>query len=211
MAPESIGLSVSELNQIIAEAIRKDPRTRSVTVRGEVSGFKHHIASGHWYFSLKDAQASVSCVMFRMNTFRAGIRPADGVSVIVTGYVDVYPRNGSCQLYVTSLQAAGIGDLYLRFEELKRRLNAEGLFDPSRKKTLPMVPRKVAVVTSQSGAAIHDVLNVSRMRHPGIPIVLVPVTVQGTGAGEEIARGIRRAGRLPGVDVIIVGRGGGSP
>ena len=109
-----------------------------------------------------------------------------------------------------SLRADGVGELYLRFEELKRRLNAEGLFDPSRKKPLPMVPRKVAVVTSESGAAIHDILNVSRMRHPGIPIVLIPVTVQGAGAGDDIARAVRKAGKLPGVDVMIVGRGGGS-
>lgn len=210
MAPEKTGLSVSELNLMIAEAIRKDPRTRSLAVRGEVAGFRHHIASGHWYFSLKDEQSSVSCVMFRTHTFRAPFRPTDGTSVIVTGYIDVYPRNGSYQLYVTSLQADGLGAMYVQFENLKRRLNAEGLFDPSRKKPLPMLPRKVAVVTSQSGAAIHDILNVSGQRNPSVPIVLIPVTVQGTGAGEEIARGIRRAGTLPGVDVIIVGRGGGS-
>ena len=116
MAGEQIGISVSELNLMIAEAIRRDPRTRSVTVRGEVSGFKHHIASGHWYFSLKDEQASVSCVMFRSNTIRAGLRPTDGTRVLVTGYIDVYPRNGSYQLYVMSLRADGVGELYLRFE-----------------------------------------------------------------------------------------------
>ena len=210
MASDRIGISVSELNLMVAEAVRKDPRTRSLAVHGEISGFRHHIASGHWYFSLKDEQSSVSCVMFRTHTFRAPFRPADGMSVIVTGYVDVYPRNGSYQLYVTSLQAAGIGALYVQFEELKRRLSAEGLFDPARKKPLPMLPRKVAVVTSQSGAAIHDILNVSGQRSPAVPIVLIPVTVQGPGAGDEIARGIRRAGSLKDVDVIIVGRGGGS-
>ena len=206
MANERSGISVSELNLMIAEAIRRDPRTRSVTVRGEISGFRHHIASGHWYFSLKDDQASVSCVMFRSNTFKSAIRPKDGDSVVINGYIDVYPRNGTYQLYAMSMRADGLGDLYLRFEELKRRLNAEGLFDPARKRPLPMVPRKVAVVTSESGAAIHDILNVSRGRHPGIPIVLVPVAVQGAGAGEEIARGVRKAGRLPGVEVIIVAR-----
>ena len=210
MTGEQIGISVSELNGMIAEAIRRDPRTRSVTVRGEVSGFRHHIASGHWYFSLKDELSSVSCVMFRTNTLKAALRPTDGTKVIVTGYIDVYPRNGSYQLYAMTLRADGIGDLFLRFEELKRKLNAEGLFDPSRKKPLPMVPRKVAVVTSESGAAIHDILNVSGNRHPSIPIVLIPVTVQGTGAGEEIARSIRKAWQVPGVDVMIVGRGGGS-
>lgn len=211
MAADQSGLSVSELNLLVAEAIRRDPRTRSVTVRGEVSGFKHHIASGHWYFSLKDEMASVNCVMFRSSTLRASLRPADGVSVVVTGYVDVYPRTGSYQLYVTSLRAGGLGDLYLQFEALKQKLQAEGLFDPSRKKPLPMLPRKVAVVTSESGAALHDILNVSRMRCPFVPIVLIPVAVQGAEAGREIAGGIRRANTLQGVDVIIVGRGGGSP
>ncbi|MBO7663599.1 MAG: exodeoxyribonuclease VII large subunit [Clostridia bacterium] len=207
----SAEITVSELNLTIADAIRKDQRLRNVTVKGEISGFKHHIASGHWYFSLKDAEASVSCVMFRQNTFRSQIRPKDGDSVAVTGYVDVYPRSGSCQLYVTGMRSAGLGDLYLRFEALKRRLDQEGLFDPARKKPLPMVPRKVAVVTSASGAAIHDILNVSGMRNPAIPIVVIPAAVQGAGAAEEIAEGIRKANRLPGVDVIIVGRGGGSP
>ena len=116
----SAEITVSELNLTIADAIRKDLRLRNVTVKGEISGFRHHIASGHWYFSLKDAEASVSCVMFRQNTFRSQIRPKDGDSVAVTGYVDVYPRNGSCQLYVTGMRSAGLGDLYLRFEALKR-------------------------------------------------------------------------------------------
>ena len=183
----SAEITVSELNLTIADAIRKDLRLRNVTVKGKISGFRHHIASGHWYFSLKDAEASVSCVMFRQNTFRSQIRPKDGDSVAVTGYVDVYPRNGSCQLYVTGMRSAGLGDLYLRFEALKRRLDQEGLFDPARKKPLPMVPRKVAVVTSASGAAIHDILNVSGMRNPAIPIVVIPSAVQGAGAAEEIA------------------------
>jgi len=203
--------TVSELSQIIAESIRRDPRTRSVAVRGEVSGFKHHIPSGHWYFSLKDAGASLRCVMFRSNTARARVMPRDGDSVVVSGYIDVYPRDGTYQLYAQALRPAGLGDQYLALEQLKRKLTAEGLFDPARKRPLPMLPAKVAVVTSESGAALHDILNVSRLRSPFIPIVLVPVTVQGAGAGEEIARGVTRAGTLPGVEVIIVGRGGGSP
>ena len=205
------GISVSELNQMVSEAIRKDPRTRSVTVRGEVSGFKHHLASGHWYFNLKDPNAAVSCIMYRFNTLKAQIRPKDGDSVVVEGYVDIYPPQGKYQLYVSALRSAGLGDLYIRLEELKRKLEAEGLFDPGLKKPLPLVPRKVAVVTSRSGAALHDILNVSRMRHPSIPIVLIPVAVQGTGAGAEIAEGIRKANEETDADVIIVGRGGGSP
>ena len=203
------GISVSELNLMIAEAIRRDPRTRSITVRGEVSGFRHHIASGHWYFSLKDPDAAVSCVMFRQNTLKAKIRPKDGDSVLADGYVEVYAAQGKYQLYVTGIRPAGMGDLFIQLEELKRRLAAEGLFDPGRKRALPLSPKKVAVVTSQSGAALHDILNVSGMRSPSIPIVLIPVTVQGATAGSEIAAGIRKANETD-ADVIIVARGGGS-
>ncbi len=208
MAGEA-GISVSELNLMVAEAIRRDPRTRSVTVRGEVSGFKHHIASGHWYFSLKDPDAAVNCVMFRQNTLKARIRPKDGDSVLADGYVDVFPQQGKYQLYVTGIRPAGLGDLFVQLEALKRKLTAEGLFDPGRKRPLPLSPKKVAVVTSQSGAALHDILNVSALRNPSIPIVLIPVTVQGTGAGSEIAAGIRAANGTD-ADVIIVARGGGS-
>ena len=207
---ETGGISVSELNLLIAEAIRREPRTRSVAVRGEVSGFRPHLASGHWYFSLKDEESAVSCVMFRQNTFHARIRPRDGDRVLVSGYVDVYPKNGSYQLYAMSLRPDGTGDLFLQFEELKRRLQAEGLFDPARKRVLPMVPRKVAVVTSGSGAAWHDILNVSALRNPSVPIILIPVTVQGDRAAAEIAAGIRAANEQTDADVLIVARGGGS-
>jgi len=203
-------ISVSELNLMVAEAIRRDPRTRSVIVRGEISGFRNHIATGHWYFSLKDSDAAVSCVMFRTNTLKAKLRPKDGDLVLAEGYVDVYPAQGKYQLYVTGLRSAGQGEEYIRLEMLKRRLAAEGLFDPGRKRPLPLVPKKVAVVTSQSGAALHDILNVSGMRCPFVPIVLIPVPVQGNGAGKGIAEGIRRADEETDADVIIVARGGGS-
>ena len=204
------GISVSELNLMVAEAVRRDPRTRSVLVRGEVSGFKNHYATGHWYFSLKDPDSSVPCVMFRTANLKAGIRPKDGDQVLAEGYVDVYAPQGKYQLYVMGLRPAGLGDLYIRLEELKRKLAAEGLFDPGRKRPLPMKPKKVAVVTSASGAALHDILNVSGMRCPSVPIVLVPTAVQGAGAGKEIAEGIRKANAETDADVIIVARGGGS-
>ena len=207
---ETGGISVSELNLLIAEAIRREPRIRSVTVRGEVSGFRHHMASGHWYFSLKDEESAVSCVMFRQNTFHARIRPKDGDRILISGYVDVYPKNGSYQLYAMSLRPDGTGDLFLQFEQLKQRLSAEGLFDQARKRRLPMVPRKVAVVTSGSGAAWHDILNVSALRNPSVPIILIPVTVQGDRAAAEIAAGIRAANEQTDADVLIVARGGGS-
>ncbi len=210
MSDRLIGMTVSELNQIITESIRRDPRTRSVAVQGEISGFKHHIPSGHWYFTLKDEQCAVSCVMYRMNNIRSPLKPRDGDTVTVSGYVDVYAKTGAVNLYVTALQPGGTGEMFRKLEELKRRLIAEGLLDPSRKKPLPLIPRKVAVVTSPSGAAIHDILNVSGARCPWIPIVLIPAAVQGENAAAEIARAVRLAGTLPEVDVILVGRGGGS-
>ena len=210
MMPYQAEFSVSQLNLMIADAVRHDPRLRSITVRGEISGFKLHIASGHWYFSLKDEAAAVSCVMFRQNNMRAPLRPKDGQSVIVTGYVDVYPKSGSLQLYVMTIREAGTGDMHARFEALKQKLYAEGLFDQARKKTLPLLPRKVAVVTSESGAAIRDILNVSAARSPFVPMTLVPVIVQGDRAAAEISAGIRKAWNLPDVDVVIVARGGGS-
>lgn len=195
---------------MITDTIKSDPRLKSLTVRGEVSGFKHHIASGHWYFNLKDEDSCVSCVMFRINNIRASFRPQDGDRILINGYVDVYQRDGKYQLYALTLHKAGMGDLYLRLEELKRRLNAEGLFDPSRKRTLPMLPRRVAVVTSESGAALRDILNVSGNRCPFIPITVVPATVQGNAGALSVCEGIRRANEIPDADVIIVARGGGS-
>lgn len=204
------GISVSELNMLITETVRSNPRFKSVTVRGEVSSFRNQMTSGHWYFSLKDTQASISCAMWRSNTLKAKIRPKDGEQVIADGYVDYYAPQGKIQLIVTDIRGAGMGDMFIRLEELKRRLAAEGLFDPGRKKPLPLRPGKVAVVTSRSGAALHDILNVSGMRCPAVPIVLVPVPVQGADAGREIAEGIRKADRNTDADVIIVARGGGS-
>ena len=204
------GISVSELNQIIAGSLKREARLRDVTVTAEVSGFKHHTATGHWYFSLKDAGASISCVMFRQNNLRAGLMPKDGDLVTVSGYVELYARDGKVQLYAVGMQKAGTGSLYEQFEILKRRLSMEGLFDQGRKRILPLVPRKVAVITSASGAALHDVLNVSGQRFPAAPIVIVPSAVQGPNAGAELTAAIGMASGIPDVDVIIICRGGGS-
>ena len=131
------GLSVTALNLLIQESLKKEPRLRNVSVTGEISGFKHHIASGHWYFSLKDAASAISAVMFRQNNLRAAVFPRDGMLVSVTGYVDLYSRDGRIQLYVTALQPAGIGTLYEQFEALKIKLTEEGLFDASKKNDTP--------------------------------------------------------------------------
>ena len=204
------GFSVSELNQLIADRLRTEPGLRNVRVTAEVSGFKHHLASGHWYFSLKDSQAAISCVMFRQNTFHAAIRPRDGDQITVTGYVEMFARDGRVQLYVTELKAAGVGSLYERFEALKRKLSSEGLFDPARKRLVPRFPRKVAVITSASGAALHDILNVSGQRSPSIPIVLIPSNVQGAAAADELIRALKKVSLVPDVDTVIIARGGGS-
>ncbi len=206
--PEWI-LEVSDLNEYVRAALNADPALRSVRLRGEISNFKRH-SSGHWYFTLKDDRCRISAVMFRQNAMRMSIRPMDGMRVIVSGQVTLYPESGTYQVYCENMRPDGVGTLYQQFEALKQKLQLEGLFDAARKRPLPWRPRKIAVVTSETGAVLHDIRKVSARRDPGVPLVLLPVQVQGQGAAEEIAGAIRRAGRLDGVDVIITGRGGGS-
>ncbi|MBQ8201388.1 MAG: exodeoxyribonuclease VII large subunit [Clostridia bacterium] len=206
--PEWI-IEVSDLNEYVRRTLAADPTLRSVRLRGEISNFKRH-SSGHWYFTLKDARCRISAVMFRQNAMRQSIRPMDGMSVIVSGQVSLYAESGTYQIYCENMRPDGVGTLYQQFEALKRKLQAEGLFDAARKQPLPWRPRKIAVVTSLTGAVLHDIRRVSERRDPGVPLVLLPVQVQGAGAAEEIAAAIRHAGDLPEVDVIITGRGGGS-
>lgn len=206
--PEWI-IEVSDLNEYVRRTLAADPTLRSVRLRGEISNFKRH-SSGHWYFTLKDDRCRISAVMFRQNAMRQSIRPMDGMSVIVSGQVSLYAESGAYQIYCENMRPDGVGTLYQQFEALKRRLQAEGLFDAARKQPLPWRPRKIAVVTSPTGAVLHDIRRVSAGRDPGVPLVLLPVQVQGAGAAEEIAAAIRHAGELPQVDVIITGRGGGS-
>ena len=202
-------LEVSDLNEYVRAMLNADPALRSIRLRGEVSNFKRH-SSGHWYFTLKDDRCRISAVMFRQNAMRMSIRPMDGMSVIVSGQVSLYPESGTYQVYCDNMRPDGVGTLYQQFEALKQKLQMEGLFDQARKRPLPWRPRKIAVVTSETGAVLHDIRRVSARRDPGVPLVLLPVQVQGIGAAEDIAAAIRRAGKLPGVDVIITGRGGGS-
>ncbi len=202
-------LEVSDLNEYVRATLNADPALRSLRLRGEISNFKRH-SSGHWYFTLKDDRCRISAVMFRQNAMRQSLRPMDGMSVIVSGQVTLYPESGVYQIYCENMRPDGVGTLYQQFEALKAKLQMEGLFDQARKRPLPWRPRKIAVVTSETGAVLHDIRKVSAQRDPGVPLVLLPVQVQGVGAAEEIAAAIRRAGRLDGVDVIITGRGGGS-
>jgi len=202
-------LEVSDLNEYVRAMLNADPALRSLRLRGEISNFKRH-SSGHWYFTLKDDRCRINAVMFRQNAMRMSLRPMDGMRVIVSGQVSLYPESGVYQIYCDNMRPDGVGTLYQQFEALKQKLQMEGLFDQARKRPLPWRPRKIAVVTSETGAVLHDIRKVSAQRDPGVPLVLLPVQVQGIGAAEDIAAAIRRAGKLPDVDVIITGRGGGS-
>ena len=206
---DSVALSVSELNEYARKLLAGDPLLRNLEVSGEISGYKHHY-SGHRYFSLKDENARVQCVMFRQNAIRLDFQPADGMKVTVRASASIYPQNGSFQLYVTAMRKAGQGELFARFEALKRKLMAEGLFDPARKREIPVMPRTIGVVTSQTGAAIRDIIHVARRRNPNVGIVVSPCLVQGDGAAADIVRAIERLDRQGACDVMLVGRGGGS-
>ena len=176
-------LEVSEVNEYVRQLLQNEPALRKVRLRGEISNFKRH-SSGHWYFTLKDERCRIAAVMFRQNAMRMSIRPMDGMSVIVSGQVGLYSEGGSYQITCDSMRPDGIGTLYQQFETLKNRLAAEGLFDEEHKRRLPYRPKKIAVVTSETGAVLHDICMVSRARDPGVPLVLVPVQVQGAGAAE---------------------------
>lgn len=202
-------LTVTELNEYVRGLLGADPLLRDVTLRGELSNFKRH-SSGHLYFSLKDGAGVIRCAMFRQNALRLRMAPRDGMAVVVRGYVSLYVRDGAYQLYVSSMQPDGLGGLYMAFEALKQQLSAEGLTDPARKRPLPFLPRRVGLVTSPTGAAVQDMIRILTRRLPTCQIALCPVLVQGEGAAADIAQGIARAAEAEGVDVVIVGRGGGS-
>ncbi|MEW6523131.1 MAG: exodeoxyribonuclease VII large subunit [Bacillota bacterium] len=201
--------SVSQLTQFIKDLLWNEPVLREVAVRGEISNFKRH-TSGHLYFTLKDQSSSLRSVMFRSHAASLAFRPHDGLKVIAAGHITVYERDGAYQLYVRSLEPDGLGSLYLALEQLKKKLEQEGLFDPGRKRALPRLPRRVGVVTSLQGAAVRDIITVSRRRFPNLPLVIVDVAVQGAEAPERICQGLELVARVPEVDVVIVGRGGGS-
>ena len=202
-------LTVSELNEAVRAMIESDCRFRDVCVTGELSNYKIY-PSGHHYFTLKDQESSLRCVMFRGNASRLRFRPENGMRVFAVGSLRVYPRDGAYQLYCSELVPDGVGDLSLAFEQLKQRLYAEGLFDASHKKPLPAFPERVAIVTSSAGAAVHDMIRIFRRRWPMTKLVLLPVRVQGAEAPAEIASAIRYANRHAVADLIITGRGGGS-
>jgi len=200
-------LSVSELTRRLQETLEE--RFPAVWVEGEISNFRLY-GSGHAYFTLKDAESQIRAVLFRNRGRRIRFEPADGLHVMAFGSIEVYPQRGEYQLVIELLEPKGLGALQLAFEQLKARLQAEGLFDQARKRELPRFPRKIGIVTSTGGAAIRDMLRVIGRRFGELHIVIAPCRVQGDGAAEEIAQGVRDLDALGGVDVIIVGRGGGS-
>lgn len=202
-------VTVSQLNNYIKRRFEMDDKLQHILVEGEISNFKAH-SSGHLYFGLKDENAFIRCVMFRGSVAKLKFRPENGQRVVIRGHVAVYERDGQFQLYAEAMEAAGIGDLYLAFEQMKEKLNREGLFDEARKKILPELSLRIGVVTSPTGAVWHDIQNVAQARFPSVSLFLYPAAVQGEAAAGEIVAGIDFFNRSAMVDLLIVGRGGGS-
>ena len=202
-------ITVSELNTYIKGKIEEDAFLEQVLVKGEISNFKHHY-TGHMYFTLKDENCLIKCVMFKTYTNTLNFVPKDGAKVMVLGKVSVFERDGVYQIYVRAMQQEGIGDLYAEYEKLKARLEQEGLFAQEHKKKIPLVPKCIGVLTSNTGAVIRDIINVATRRNPNVYIKLLPVPVQGTGAAQKIVAGIQTMNEQQLADVIILARGGGS-
>ena len=201
--------TVSEVNGFIKNVIDGIPQLSGIYIRGELSNYKIY-PSGHHYFTLKDGEGALRCVMFKGSAMKLRFRPENGMQVIAYGRISVFPRDGAYQLYCSQLSPDGVGDLYVAFEQLKDKLYREGLFDEGHKKPLPRYPQRIAIVTSSAGAAIHDMIRILRRRYPIARVLLLPVRVQGVEAPPEIVGAIRYANRWKLADVLITGRGGGS-
>ena len=200
---------VSAVNRYVKQLLQQDMILSGLWVSGEISNYKRH-SSGHLYFTLKDRDGSIAAVMFAGDARTLNFRPQDGMQVQVQGYISLYEKTGQYQLYVRRMEEQGSGQLYQAFEALKKKLQAQGLFEAERKKPIPKYPRKIGIVTSPTGAAIRDMVQIAKRRYPGIQLVLYPALVQGLDAAPTIAAGIRRLDRIEDVDTIIIGRGGGS-
>ena len=209
MMDETKVFSVSELNGLIKELFDHSPLFLNISVRGELSNYKIY-PSGHHYFTLKDSESSLRCVMFKSSAAHLRFRPESGMSVTAFGRISVFPRDGAYQLYCTGLMPEGTGDLQVAFEQLKKKLDEEGLFDAAHKKPLPVYPQRIAIITSSAGAAVHDMIRILGRRWPMSKVLLLPVRVQGAEAPAEIVGAIRYANRYAIADLIITGRGGGS-
>lgn len=202
-------VSVTDLNKYIKNKFESDELLTDILVKGEISNFKSHY-TGHLYFTLKDENSLIKCIMFKSYAERLKFNAKDGMKVMVFGTVSVFERDGVYQIYVKAMQEDGLGDLYTKYEELKKSLEQEGLFDISHKKKIPQMPKVIGVLTSQTGSVIRDIINVSTRRNPNVYIRLLPVPVQGQGAAEKIAKGIQLMNERKLADVLILARGGGS-
>ncbi len=202
-------ITVTDLNKYIKSKIDSDEMLNNVLVKGEISNFKNHY-TGHMYFTLKDENSLIKCVMFKTYTTHLSFMPKDGMKVIILGSVSVFERDGVYQVYAKAMKQDGLGSLYEAYEKLKAKLSEEGLFDESHKKKIPFMPKTIGVLTSNTGAVIRDIINVSTRRNPNVHIRLYPVPVQGAGAAEKIAEGIEFMNKNNLADVLIIGRGGGS-
>ncbi len=196
-------ISVTELNRYVKNRIDQDEYLNNVLVKGEISNFKHHY-TGHLYFTLKDENSLIKCVMFKTYSEKINFEPRDGMKVIVFGTVSVFERDGVYQIYCKAIDEDGLGDLYLAYNKLKEKLEKEGLFDELHKKKIPFMPETIGVLTSNTGAVIRDIINVSTRRNPNVHIRLLPVPVQGTGASEKIARAIEIMNEKKLADVLII-------
>ena len=209
MKYEEMAISVTELNSYIKNKIADDEYLNNVLIKGEISNFKNHY-TGHMYFTLKDENSLIKCVMFKTYAQKLGFMPKDGMKVFVLGGVSVFERDGVYQIYVKAMQEDGVGILYKKYEELKQRLEEEGYFAEEHKQKIPQMPKVIGVLTSQTGSVIRDIINVSTRRNPNVNIRLFPVPVQGEGAAEKIAYGIKFMNKNKLADVLILARGGGS-
>ena len=204
-----MAISVTDLNKYIKDKIANDEYLNNILVKGEISNFKNHY-TGHLYFTLKDENSLIKCIMFKTYAQKLKFMPKDGMKVLILGGVSVFERDGVYQIYVKIMEEDGLGDLYTKYQELKEKLEKQGLFDKTHKKAIPLMPKIIGVLTSQTGSVIRDIINVSTRRNPNVYIRLLPVPVQGEGAAEKIAEGIDYMNKNKLADVLIVARGGGS-
>lgn len=203
-------ITVSQLNDYISQAFLNDENLKYINLKGEISNFTNHIKTGHFYFTLKDSESSIKAIMFKGNAQKIKFDISNGMKVNVTGSVQIFKRDGTYQIYCNTLEPDGIGGLYLAFEQLKEKLSKKGLFDQSKKKPIPHYPKKIGIVTSKTGAALQDILNILSRRYPICEVIIIPVLVQGASASKSIATGIFNGDKQGDIDVLIVGRGGGS-
>lgn len=203
-------LTVTQLNMYVKSLLESSAYLNNITLVGEISNFTNHYKSGHFYLSLKDDTGLIRAVMFRAYAQKIDFKPEDGMKVVCTGRVSLYERDGQYQFYITSMKQQGVGELTVRFEKLKEKLRAEGLFDSDKKRKIPKIPKAVAVITSPTGAAVQDIKNILSRRFPVVKVIMCPVLVQGDGAAPQMIDAIKRVNKLKCADTIIIGRGGGS-